>query len=87
MLAYSLITILLSVATAFAIKVGIAFSLGGVFRESFMMSTDGHKLTLGISLLLSVAGAIFVAIALALKNSSDNRRAAKKSSKNKRSRK
>lgn len=87
MLAYSLITVLLSVVTAFAIKIGIAFSLGGVFRESFMMSMDGHILTLIISLLLSVAGAIFVAIALAMKNSSDNRRAAKKSSKNKKARK
>ena len=40
-----------------------------------------------ISLLLSIAGAIFVAIALAMKNSSDNRKAAKKSSKNKKARK
>lgn len=87
MLAYSLITVILSVITAFAIKIGIALSLGGVFRESFMMSIDGHIWTLGFALLLSVIGAIFVAIALAVKNSSDNRRAAKKSSKNKKARK
>ena len=87
MFAYSIITVLLSVLTAFAIKFGIAYSFGGVFRESFMMSPEGHLLTLGIALPLSIGGAIFVAIALAVKNSSNNRRAAKKSSKNKKARK
>lgn len=87
MFAYSLITVILSVLTAFAIKVGIALSLGGVFRESFMMSVGGHMLTFGIALLLSISGAIFVAIALAVKNLNNNRRAAKKSSKNKKARK
>ena len=86
MIAYALITVLLSVVTAFAIKTGIAFALGGVFRESFMMSAGGHIWTLVFSLLLSVAGAVFVMIALAMKNSSDNRKAAKKSSKNKKAR-
>ena len=87
MLLYSLVTVVLSVLTAFAIKIGIALSLGGVFRESFLMSLEGHILTLGFAFLLSLAGAIFVAIALAVKNSSNNRKAAKKSSKNKKARK
>ena len=86
MLAYSLITILLSVLAAFVIKVGIANSLGGVFRESFMMSIEGHIWTLAISLALSIVGAIVVAIVLSVKNSSDNRKAARKSSKNKKAR-
>ena len=87
MIAYSLLTVILSVATAFGIKVGIANSLGGVFRESFLMDSNGHILTFVIALVLSIIGVVFIDIALALKNSSDNIIAAKKSHKIKKARK
>ena len=74
-LAYSLITLILSVFTAFAVKMGIVNSFGGVFRESIMLDKYGHMLTLFLTVGLSLVGILIVTIVLATKNSSNNKKA------------
>ncbi len=74
-LAYSFITLILSVITAFAVKAGIVNSFGGVFREIIMLDQYGHMLTLILTLAMALVGIIIVAIVLATKNSSNNKKA------------
>ena len=71
--AYSLITLLLSVFTAFALKIGLVNILGGVFRESIMNDPSGNNLTLWLSVVLSLLGTIIVSVALKTNTSSNNK--------------
>ena len=50
---YALASAVLTAFEVFFVKICCSYAFGGVFRESFMMSMDGHILTLIISLLLS----------------------------------
>ena len=70
---YSLITMCMSVVTAFAIRFGISYSLGGVFRESFMKDGVGCALMILLSIVLTVVAIGVVSLVLVAKNLFNNK--------------
>lgn len=73
--AYAGISLLLSIFTAFAVRIGLVNFLGGVFREDFTNKIDENVLTLLLSIVLAVIGIATVAVILAIRKSSINKKA------------
>lgn len=67
-IAFMLITLFLSVAVAFCLKVSSANIFGGVFRESFMNSASGNVFTAIVAVALCIVAIIMVSIILAIRN-------------------
>ena len=74
---FGLVTLALSVAVAFAVKIGLTNAFSGVFRETFMNSFSGNVITLASSLGICAIGICVVAVMLTFKNIHINRRVKK----------
>ncbi|MBE6584733.1 MAG: hypothetical protein E7649_07170 [Ruminococcaceae bacterium] len=67
-LSFVLLSLLMSVVTAFAFKIGFANSFGGVFRQSFLGNYSGHVVTLVMSLVLCLVAVVAVSCILLVRN-------------------
>ncbi len=67
-MAFMLITLVLSVAVAFCLKVSCSNLFGGVFRESFMNSSGGNIFTAILAVALCTIGIVAVSVVLAVRN-------------------
>ena len=65
---FALLSLALSLVTAFSFKQGIAYSIGGVFRESFMNDADGRTVTVIATVILWFVAVLTVSIVLTVKN-------------------
>ena len=65
---FLILSLILSLITAFTLKMGLANSIGGVFRESFMRYLDGHLHTIIATVILWLIAVIAVTIILIAKN-------------------
>jgi hypothetical protein len=57
--AFAGLTLLLTAAEGFVIKVGSAYAFGGVFREDFIASHDGTLWGIGTALTVALLGLLF----------------------------
>ena len=77
-LSYSLISLFMTVFTAFAVKLGLVNFLGGVFRESIMNNVGDNNLILLLSIGLALAGIAVVTTVLVIRKSLKNNKARNK---------
>ncbi len=61
-LLFALLTLLLTAAEGFVIKVGCAYAFGGVFREDYISSLEGTLWGLGAALAVALVGLLFALV-------------------------
>ena len=67
-LLYTLSSAVAILTLAFTTRIAISFMMGGVFRESVLLDSDGNVVTLVVSLVLSVVNLIVAAMCIKKRN-------------------
>lgn len=67
-MASMLISFILSIVTAFAIRLSLVNYFGGVFTQSFLGEVGGHIGTFVLAVVVSIMGIAFATVVMAIKN-------------------